>query len=89
MCRRVAYPSCVLDAPVWFGVVARTATPAPALAKLRTDFNTVIASDDYAKALEKNFMEVLAIAPDASEQFLARERKLWSDAVKVTGLALD
>ena len=81
------FPS--LDAPVWLGVVARTATPAPALAKLRTDFNTVIASDDYAKALEKNFMEVLAIAPDASEQFLARERKLWSDAVKVTGVALD
>jgi len=81
------FPS--LDAPVWFGVVVRTSTPAPILARLRTEFNAVIASDGYSKALERNFMEVLAVPPDASDQFLARERKLWSDAVKVTGVALD
>ena len=78
-----------LDAPTWFGVVVRTATPASILVKLRTEFNSVIASDGYAKALEKNSMEVLPVAPDASEQFLAKERKLWSDAVRVTGVALD
>lgn len=78
-----------LDAPTWFGVVVRTATPAPIVAKLRTAFNSVIASEGYAKALEKNFMEVLAVAPETADQFLVRERKLWSDAVKVTGVALD
>jgi tripartite-type tricarboxylate transporter receptor subunit TctC len=78
-----------LDAPTWFGVVVRAATPTPILAKLRTEFNSVIASDGYAKALERNSMEVLPVAPDASEQFLAKERKLWSDAVRVTGVALD
>ncbi len=81
------FPS--LDAPTWFGVVVRTPTPAPILARLRTEFNAVIASDSYSKALEKNFMEVLAVAPDAADRFLARERKLWSDAVTVTGVALD
>jgi hypothetical protein len=34
-------------------------------------------------------MEVLPVPPDASDQFLAKERKLWSDAVKVTGASLD
>ena len=81
------FPS--LDAPTWFGVVVRTPTPAPILARLRTEFNAVIASEGYSKALERNSMEVLAVPPDAADQFLAKERKLWSDAVKVTGVALD
>ncbi|MEA2919753.1 MAG: hypothetical protein QOJ15_11834 [Bradyrhizobium sp.] len=81
------FPS--LDAPTWFGVVVRTPTPAPILDKLRGEFNSVITSEGYSKALEKSSMEVLAVPPDASEQFLAKERKLWSDAVKVTGVSLD
>jgi tripartite-type tricarboxylate transporter receptor subunit TctC len=81
------FPS--LDAPTWFGVVVRSATPAPILAKLRGEFNAVITSEGYSKALEKSSMEVLAIPSDASDQFLARERTLWSDAVKVTGVSLD
>jgi len=81
------FPS--LDAPTWFGVVVRTATPAPILARLRGEFNLVIASEDYSKALEKSAMEVLPVPPDAADQFLAKERKLWSDAVQVTGVALD
>lgn len=81
------FPS--LDAPTWFAVVARAKTPAPVLARLRTEFNAVIASDSYAKALEKQFMEVMLVPPDTSEPFLARERALWSDAVKVTGVSMD
>ena len=81
------FPS--LDAPTWFGVVVRTSTPASVLAKLRGEFNAVITSEGYSKALEKSSMEVLPVPPDASDQFLAKERKLWSDAVKVTGVSLD
>ena len=81
------FPS--LNAPTWFGVVVRAATPAPILGKLRTDFNAVIASEGYAKALEKQSMEIMLVPPEASDQFLARERKLWSDAVKVTGVSID
>ena len=81
------FPS--LDAPTWFAAVARTGTPAPIVAKLRTEFGGVIASDSYAQALEKQFMEVMAVSPDSSEEFLSRERKLWTDAVKVAGVSLD
>jgi tripartite-type tricarboxylate transporter receptor subunit TctC len=78
-----------LDAPTWFGVVARAGTPAPILERLRADFNAVIATEDYAKALEKNSMEVMAVPPETSEPFLAKERKLWVDAVKVAGVTID
>ena len=78
-----------LNAPVWFGVVVLANTPAPVVARLRHEFNTVIASDGYAQALEKQFMEVMRVPPETSEQFLASERTLWSDAVKLTGVSLD
>jgi tripartite-type tricarboxylate transporter receptor subunit TctC len=78
-----------LDAPTWFGVVVRAATPASILARLRSEFNAVITSEGYSKALEKNSMEILPVAADASDQFLARERQLWSDAVRIAGVALD
>jgi tripartite-type tricarboxylate transporter receptor subunit TctC len=81
------FPS--LNAPVWFGVVVRVNTPAPIVAKLRAEFGTVIASEGYSQALEKQFMEVMRVPPETSEQFLASERKLWSDAVKLTGVSLD
>ncbi|MEW6450091.1 MAG: tripartite tricarboxylate transporter substrate binding protein [Pseudomonadota bacterium] len=81
------FPS--LDAPTWFGAVARTGTPEPIVSKLRTEFGAVIASESYAQALEKQFMEVMPVPPETSEGFLARERKLWTDAVRVAGVSLD
>ncbi len=81
------FPS--LNAPVWFGVVARASTPAPIVSRLRTEFDTVIGSEGYSQALEKQFMEVMRVPPESSEQFLSGERALWSDAVKLTGVSQD
>ena len=79
-----------LDAPTWFAVVARADTPAPILERLRQEFNAVIASEDYAqRAGRPAVMRSCAVPPEASERFLAGERKLWSDAVKVAGVSLD
>lgn len=78
-----------LDMPTWFGVVARAATPSPILARLRSIFSEVTASPDYAKALEGKSMEPMPIAPEAAEGFLAKERKLWIEAVQVAGVAID
>ena len=49
----------------------------------------VITTESYSQALEKQSMEVMVVPPEASDQFLAKERKLWSDAVKLTGVTLD
>jgi tripartite-type tricarboxylate transporter receptor subunit TctC len=78
-----------LDAPVWFGVFARSTTPAPIVARLRQDFNKAVTGDGYAPALEKQFMEAVPISPEASDQFLARERQLWTNAVKAAGVSID
>ena len=81
------FPS--LAAPTWFAMVARTGTPEPVLARLRTEFNAVTASDDYAKALEKQSMEIMRVPPETADDFLAKERALWSEAVKITGVSID
>ncbi|AMN39384.1 Bug family tripartite tricarboxylate transporter substrate binding protein [Rhodoplanes sp. Z2-YC6860] len=78
-----------LNAPVWFGAVVRASTPAPVVSRLRAEFDTVIKSEGYSQALEKQFMEVMRVPPESSEQFLSAERALWSDAVKLTGVSLD
>jgi len=49
----------------------------------------VIASASYAQALEKQFMEVMPVPPETADEFLARERKLWTGAVRVAGVSLD
>jgi tripartite-type tricarboxylate transporter receptor subunit TctC len=81
------FPS--LDAPTWFAAVVHAKTPKPVVDRLRAEFNAVITSDSYAKALEQQSMEVMSVPPDTGEQFLAKERKLWTDAVKLTGVTLD
>ena len=81
------FPS--LNAPTWFCALARANTPAPIVGKLRTEFNAVIGSDAYAKALEARSMEVMLVPPEKSDEFLAKERALWSDAVKLTGASVN
>lgn len=78
-----------LDAPTWFAVTVRAETPEPILTRLRTEFNAVIGSEDYSKALEKQSMEVMRVPPETSDAFLAKERALWSEAVKLTGISIE
>jgi tripartite-type tricarboxylate transporter receptor subunit TctC len=78
-----------LDAPTWFAVVTHATTPVAVLERLRKEFNGVIASENYAKSLEAHAIETVSVPPDRSDRFLAGERKLWSDAVKATGVVLD
>ena len=78
-----------LDAPTWFAVVARATTPAPILVRLRKEFNDAVASENYSKSLDAHAIELAPITPDASAQFLAGERKLWSEAVKAAGVVAD
>jgi tripartite-type tricarboxylate transporter receptor subunit TctC len=78
-----------LNAPTWFCAMVRATTPAPIVTKLRTEYNAVIGSDAYAKALEARSMEVMLVPPDKSDEFLAKERALWSEAVKLTGAKVE
>lgn len=74
-----------LDLPVWFAVMAPAATPAPVLARLRAALATVTGAPAYLSELERRAAQPLRVPPEASAASFARERKLWSDAVRTTG----
>jgi tripartite-type tricarboxylate transporter receptor subunit TctC len=78
-----------LDLPVWFGVYAPAATPAPALARLRAALATLTATPAYAAELAKRGAVVMKVPVDGSEAMFGRERALWADAVRITGASAD
>ena len=78
-----------LDVPVWFGVYAPAATPAPALARLRAALAALTATPAYAAELTKRGAVVMQVPVDASETMFVRERRLWADAVRITGASAD
>ncbi len=78
-----------LDLPVWFGVYAPAATPAPALARLRAALATLTATPAYGTELGKRGAVVMKVPVEAGEAMFARERTLWADAVRSTGASAD
>lgn len=78
-----------LDAPTWFGAVVRSATPTPVLDRIRKELTAVIASESYSQALQKQAIETMIIPEDKTEEFLVKERKLWGEAVKTTGVTVE
>ncbi len=78
-----------LDAPVWFALVAPAATPAPAVARLRATLDAVVSAPGYAGELAKRSALVMRVPAEASAALLARERALWTDAVRMTGASAE
>ena len=75
----------MLDAPTWFGIVAPAATPAAALARLRSAFDAAIGMPAYAEEMTRRASIVVKLTPEAGDALLARERKIWAEAVRATG----
>jgi tripartite-type tricarboxylate transporter receptor subunit TctC len=74
-----------LDAPSWFGAVAPSATPAPVLARLRREMDALNADPAYIAALAAQTAEPLPLTQEQAEALLARERRVWGEAVRRSG----
>jgi tripartite-type tricarboxylate transporter receptor subunit TctC len=74
-----------LELPGWHALVAPSATPAPILARLRTEFDAVLASPGYVSAMDAIQTDVRRLSPADADALLARERRLWAEAVRASG----
>lgn len=74
-----------LDVPVWFAAVAHSATPGPVLASLREALATATATGAYGAEMAKQHGSAEQISVEAAEKMLVRERRIWAEAVKITG----
>jgi tripartite-type tricarboxylate transporter receptor subunit TctC len=74
-----------LETPTWFAAVAPAATPAPALAALRSAFAAAISTSAYAAEMARQSAVAINMSAKEAAGLLARERRVWSDAVRATG----
>ena len=74
-----------LELPGWHSLVAPAATPAPILARLRAEFDAVLASPSYVAAMDAIQTDVRRLSPAEADVLLGRERRLWSEAVRASG----
>lgn len=74
-----------LDVPVWFAAVAHAATPAPTLVVLRQALADATATGAYGAEMAKQHSAADPLTVAAAEKMLERERRIWAEAVRITG----
>ena len=70
----------------WVGYFVRRATPAPIAARLRADFDRVLANPQTASLLEKRGARPLHMPPREAEAFVGREIDKWTQLIRSAAL---
>jgi tripartite-type tricarboxylate transporter receptor subunit TctC len=77
------------DASAWFGLVAPAKTPAPILAKLESDVETVLKMPDVQKRFDELGAEPGAVSGTDFGKFLANETTKWTKIIRESGAKVD
>jgi tripartite-type tricarboxylate transporter receptor subunit TctC len=77
------------DASAWFGLVAPAKTPAPILAKLESDVETVLKMPDVQKRFDELGAEPGAVSGADFGKFLANETTKWTKIIRESGAKVD
>jgi len=77
------------DTQTWFGVVARTGTPAPVIAKLNEAMNKVLAQPDIQEKTRGVYVLATPGAPQALGDVIKYDHQLWSKVVKANNITID
>lgn len=73
----------------WVGYFVRAGTPAPVLARLRADFDRVMAMPEVAATLEKRGAQPVRIPAPQAEAWLARDIEKWARLIRAAGISAD
>jgi tripartite-type tricarboxylate transporter receptor subunit TctC len=73
----------------WVGYFVRAGTPAPVLARLRSEFERVVAMPEVATMLEKRGARPVRISAPDAEALLAREIEKWVQLIRAAGISAD
>ena len=74
------------DNETWIGYFARAGTPAPVLARLRGDFDKVLAMPEIASGLEKRGYRTVRLSPKEAEELVARDIDTWTRLIRNAGI---
>lgn len=77
------------EASAWFGLVAPAKTPAPVLAKLQDDIDTILKLPDVVKRFDELGAEPGTVSGPAFGKFLANETAKWTKIIRESGAKVD
>jgi tripartite-type tricarboxylate transporter receptor subunit TctC len=73
----------------WVGYFARTGTPEAALARLRADFDKVVAMPEVAAMLEKRGARPVRMTVREAEALVTQDREKWTRLIRSAGIRAD
>jgi tripartite-type tricarboxylate transporter receptor subunit TctC len=77
------------EASAWFGLVAPAKTPAPVVAKLEGDIDTILKLPDVQKRFDELGAEPGTVSGVAFGKFLADETAKWTKIIRESGAKVD
>jgi tripartite-type tricarboxylate transporter receptor subunit TctC len=85
--KELGFPNMISS--TWWGIAVPSATPADLQAKLRAANSKIIADPDYVARLSDMAVQPLALTPDQTKDFIAKEVEKWTTIAKVANIHLD
>jgi tripartite-type tricarboxylate transporter receptor subunit TctC len=73
----------------WVGYFARAGTPQPVLARLRAEFDRVVAMPEVAAMLEKRGARPVRVSVAEAEALVARDIDKWTQLIRAAGISAD
>jgi tripartite-type tricarboxylate transporter receptor subunit TctC len=70
----------------WIGYFVRAATPAPIVARLRADFDKVLAMPEIAAGLQKRGYRTVRLSPKDTEAMVAQDIDKWTQLIRNAGI---
>jgi tripartite-type tricarboxylate transporter receptor subunit TctC len=83
----LGYPG--YDAGIWFGVVTRSGTPAPVLARLNAELRKILDAADLRERFGALALDLMSSSPEDFASFTARETVKWQKVIRDSGTTLD
>jgi tripartite-type tricarboxylate transporter receptor subunit TctC len=78
-----------LEVETWYGVFAPAGTPAPVIARVNAELNTLLRQPDVRALLEKQGMNPEGGPPERFGKLVKSELARWSRVVKAAGIKAD
>jgi tripartite-type tricarboxylate transporter receptor subunit TctC len=74
------------DNETWIGYFVRAGTPAPIVARLRAEFDKVLAMPEIAAGLEKRGYRTVRLSPKDTEAMVAKDIDKWTQLIRSAGI---
>jgi tripartite-type tricarboxylate transporter receptor subunit TctC len=77
------------ESTIWYGVVMPAGAPQPIVARLSSEIEKLLATQDVKDRFQTLGADIMFMPPDRFAQYVRAEIKKWSAVVKATGMRAD